>query len=351
MVHPIPQSPDEFTPELLTALLREADPDVPRVRSLVVEPMATYAITATLARVRATYDVSSEPHPPESFVWKRSLDDSNGRMSFLRGYRNEVAFYRDIAPLARTRVPTCYYADLDEQTGTHILLLEDVDGAHTSDTKSGATVEQARAFLHEIGRLHGAYWGRQTTSYFANTEAYVEFYRSMLDPGLAYLEPYLDTELRGVGAKVSDHLARWMTRLAGRPQTIVHGDAHGGNVLFTAGGLSECVILDWQGWHGDAGMRDVSRFLTLSLATPVRRSAEEALLDTYVDALAADGVSYPLPEARGDYWIGVAMQWVWAATFIRHEPLWTDELRALMHALVPRALEGLRDAAAAGVFE
>jgi hypothetical protein len=108
VAHPIPQAPQEFTPALLTALLREADPGVPRVRSLVVEPMDTHAITSTLARVRATYDESPEPPPQESFVWKRSLDDSNARMSFLRGYRSEVSFYRDVAPRSRTRVPACY---------------------------------------------------------------------------------------------------------------------------------------------------------------------------------------------------------------------------------------------------
>ena len=45
------------------------------------------------------------------------------------------------------------------------------------------------------------------------------------------------------------------------------------------------------------------------------------------------------------------MQWVWAVTFVQHEALWTDDLLALMTVAVPRALEGLRDAAAAGVFE
>ena len=349
MAHPIPHSPQEITPELLTALLLEADPSVPAVRSVSVEPLATDAITSTLARVRATYDVASESLP-DSFVWKRSLDDPDGRRAFIRGYRNEVAFYRDIAPGTSIRVPACYYADLDERTYAHILLLEEVDGVRTTDTEKGATLEEARGFLSEISALHGAYWGRETASNYANTDAYVEFYRSMLRRGLEYLDPFLDAELRSLGSKVGDHLARWMTQLAGRPQTIVHGDAHGGNVLFTAGAPSECVILDWQGWHGDAGIRDVSRFLTLGLATHARRADEDALLDTYVDALTAQGVTYPRSDARRDYWIGVAMQWVWAVTFVRHEARWTPALRALMQTLVPRAMEGLRDAAAAGVF-
>src|SRR6185295_20218606 len=68
---------------------------------------------------------------------------------------------------------------------------------------------------------------------------------------------------------------------AAGPLTVIHGDAHAGNMYFCDG---RAGLLDWQVVQCGQGMRDVGYFLTNSLATALRRAHERELIATYLAA-------------------------------------------------------------------
>ena len=80
------------------------------------------------------------------------------------------------------------------------------------------------------------------------------------------------------------------------PHTVMHGDAHPGNVYFRNG---EAGLLDWQAVRRGHPSRELAYTLVTSMTTADRRAHQRDLLDDYRRALAAAGG----PELdRDDLW-------------------------------------------------
>jgi thiamine kinase-like enzyme len=81
------------------------------------------------------------------------------------------------------------------------------------------------------------------------------------------------------------------------PHTVMHGDAHPGNVYFRDG---KAGLLDWQAVRRGHPSRELAYTLITSLTPEDRRSAQRDLLDDYRRALAAAGG----PDLdRDDLWL------------------------------------------------
>ena len=70
------------------------------------------------------------------------------------------------------------------------------------------------------------------------------------------------------------------------PHTVMHGDAHPGNVYFRDGAAG---LLDWQAVRRGHPSRELAYTVITSLTPEDRRSAQRGLLDDYRRALAAAG--------------------------------------------------------------
>jgi Ser/Thr protein kinase RdoA (MazF antagonist) len=71
-----------------------------------------------------------------------------------------------------------------------------------------------------------------------------------------------------------------------QPNTVMHGDAHPGNVYFRNG---EAGLLDWQAVRRGHPGRELAYTLITSMTTADRQTCERDLLATYRHALAAGG--------------------------------------------------------------
>src|ERR1700756_4247639 len=111
-------------------------------------------------RVRLTY-ADGETAGPESVVLKVAATDPESRQTGLAMglYEREVRFYGDIAAGLAGPVAPCYHAAVDTATGVFDLLLGDAGPAVVGDEIAGATAEQARLGVVELGRLQGPLLG------------------------------------------------------------------------------------------------------------------------------------------------------------------------------------------------
>ncbi|HSG39037.1 MAG TPA: aminoglycoside phosphotransferase family protein, partial [Thermoanaerobaculia bacterium] len=101
-------------------------------------------------------------------------------------------------------------------------------------------------------------------------------------------------------------LRRWLMELPGLEATVIHGDAHPGNVLLRSRrGLPEPVLLDWGRARVGSPLEDVSSWLqSLGYWEPQARRRHDTLLLRY---LAARGLPGFLDRRRRDaYWIAGA---------------------------------------------
>ena len=114
------------------------------------------------------------------------------------------------------------------------------------------------------------------------------------------------------------------------PNTVMHGDAHPGNMYFRDG---EAGLLDWQAVRRGHPSRELAYTLITSLTPEDRQSAQRELLDIYRRALAATGG----PELdRDDLWLRYRQ----GALYAYVAPLITAGMGGMQVEDI--ALEGLR---------
>jgi aminoglycoside phosphotransferase (APT) family kinase protein len=95
--------------------------------------------------------------------------------------------------------------------------------------------------------------------------------------------------------------------LADGTPTLVHGDAHLGN-MFVDGGTPG--FLDWAMVSAAPGLRDVAYFLGNSVPTELRRERERALIGRYAERLRERGIGLDLDAAWQQYRLQLITAWI-----------------------------------------
>ncbi len=154
----IPARPDDITPKWLTDALRSTGAITnSRVQSLTVDPVsAGQGFVTQLAQINVNYD-SPQPDAPVSLFCKiHSADESFVEYAKLSGpYIREVGFYEDLAPSTPVRTPICYYSHLDKESGTFVLLLENLEGTRPGDQVTGCNVTEAELVVKQAATFLG----------------------------------------------------------------------------------------------------------------------------------------------------------------------------------------------------
>jgi aminoglycoside phosphotransferase (APT) family kinase protein len=119
------------------------------------------------------------------------------------------------------------------------------------------------------------------------------------------------------------------------PHTVMHGDAHPGNMYFNGG---KAGLLDWQAVRRGHPARELAYTLITSLTPEDRRATQRDLLDDYRRTLAAAGG----PElTRDDLWLRYRQ----GAMYAYVAPLITAGMGGMQVENI--AMEGLRRGVAA----
>lgn len=289
---PVPATFDDVTAEWVDAALREGGVLDAQIASAIVVPMhASKGLIGDLATIHVTY---SAGEGPSAFVIKLPAANPDSRRigDMLHAYAREVAFYRHVAPQAAdTRLARCYYSGADEHVGRWAILLESIE-ADEFDFFDGATTAQANAAVDALADFHHLWWG--TKAPFAwmpgfdatgvgglqplwlnNLPVFVDKYRQVL-PG-----PTAEWVLA-----FAPQLTTWSIRAAGEPLTMVHSDYRIDNLVFQG---DQVTMIDWQTAMRAPAAMDLSCFISTSLSIDDRRTAEDTLIDRYLNQLTAQG--------------------------------------------------------------
>ena len=279
----LPLDAEGLTPEWVTHALSARHPGV---RVCAVEMLSQRASTNHHVRLGLTFDERAGA-PDTLFCKMASLDAQHRAAIGATGMgAREARFYRDLAPSLSMRIPTCYFADADDD-GAFLLLLEDLGttGCTMSDGTWGVPRDLAPAALADLAALHVQF---EDEAQLATIRPWV----SMNPPGAS---GFTSTMLRHVVDTHRDILSDAYVAVAemyiadpvqvdalwhsGR-QTVIHGDAHICNVFFDGPRVG---FLDWGLLAVSTPMRDVTYFLTVAMDPDDRRAAEVDLLHHYLD--------------------------------------------------------------------
>ena len=199
----------------------------------------------------------------------------------------ETRFYSQLAP-ELTGLPKAYGSALDPLTGRFVLVLEDLaaDNCEFPDTLHPLDRDQAGAIVELLARLHATFWDRPPGW----------LYTASADSASLLTGPLLKTSARRIAERSNipveagrfiDDNYRAVARLIDTPpHTVMHGDAHPGNIYFRNG---EAGLLDWQAVRRGHPGRELAYTMITSMTTADRQACEREVLDDYRRALAAAG--------------------------------------------------------------
>ena len=235
----------------------------------------------------------------------------------------EARFYAGLAEATGVHTLRAVYADVDARTRHGVVITEDVvaAGGQFLDARSPYSPEQTAQSLAELARMHAHSWGSNDLAaepWLASRLSTYFAYRGV-DDIQANFEGPVGVD---VAPEVADaqRLAHALGVLAARGEgpgwTVIHGDAHVGNLFLDAGGAPGLV--DWQlVQRGHWGI-DVGYHIASALTTPDRERAERDLLAHYLECLRSHGVDPPgWDDAFDAYRAGIAYGYfMWAITLV-----------------------------------
>jgi len=317
---PIADTPEDLTAGWLTAALTTSRVlDGARVLDVTFRPIGTGQM-CDCVRLDIHYDRPTDA--PNTIVAKLPAADETSRATAkaLRSYENEVRFYQQLASELPIRTPRAYYADIDVESASFVLLLEDLAPAQQGDQLRGCSPGQAQIALQELVKLHASRWGDPALAdieWLHGDKAANRQFLATLLPGLweGFRDRYavdLSADVIQAGTALFSEIETYLLADPG-PSTVVHGDYRLDNLLFdpAPGGVPVAVV-DWQMCTDGPGMNDVAYFVGAGLGVEERRSAEADLVQGYHAALTAAGVTdYAFDQCWLEYrrgtWSGLIM--------------------------------------------
>ncbi len=284
----------------MSAALQERHPD-----TVVTEVGAADVIAGSATKVRLLVEYAANPDGlPPTMVLKTGFDPVM-RAVAAQLYRNEAAFFRSTAPALDLPLVRCFFAGSDD-VGQSALVLEDLGavGATFGQMTEPLAPEVAAHALAQLAVVHARFWGAVDAPEVAPLTAGAEGQRIVLlmllgeenwqrctDLGRFEDLPACVRDREGLAAAIFSLLAPEPDR----PEALIHGDAHLGNLWFDGAGRPGW--LDWQAAGPGRWEADTAYFLVGALEPEDRRAHERDLLAGYLDALGAAGVADP-PDAE-----------------------------------------------------
>lgn len=268
-----------------------------------VEIVDRAEVTNAHAWLRVVYSQNSAAGPTSLFC-KLLPSDPTRRVAIAQtrmGLR-EAKFYERLAPKLTLRVPEAHVVRYEEDAGgAFVLLLEDLNesGCTVSSGPESPSPDAAARALEDLAAMHLRF---EVASVREREAGWVPVPDPPSDYGSLRLQEGLDhhrdrltdafAEMAGLYIAKRDALhAVW----AQGPRTVIHGDAHIGNLFDDHGTIG---FLDWGLVVVSTPMRDVSYFLNMCLSVADRRAHERELIRHYLDVRkAADGAPISFDEA------------------------------------------------------
>jgi aminoglycoside/choline kinase family phosphotransferase len=286
---------ENLNAETLTRMLSQSIGPL-TVQDVQPTPVGTGQM-ANSYRLSLTY-ADADPAAPRSVIAKvPSTDETSRQMAATTGaYLREVQFYRQLAEVAATRTPRCYYADIAEDAVRFVLLLEDLAPAQVVEQLGGCSADRVALALGEAAALHGPSWGNPALAaadWLPVEQVWNQLGGAIGDLTSLWLDRFGDrisAEHVPVITQLAAAVPAWLATL-GEHRCLWHGDFRLDNLLFDAqNGAIPVAVVDWQSVAAAPGIIDVSYFLGTSMDAGTRAACERELVADYYRRLCGHGV-------------------------------------------------------------
>jgi aminoglycoside phosphotransferase (APT) family kinase protein len=331
--------PSELTMAVPATLVEALDPAfLSKALNRAVSSVEVVELLKTVA-TKVRFAVTLADGSREAYCLKGLLDVDAGTLAAGSTCVLEGDFYLKLASLLNVQVPQAVAVVTDRGTQQSVLIMNDLitAGGQFCSALEPFTADQAAESIQQIANLHagshlmaGLDWVRPRASELARmSHINADILQGLLDdPRGANLSPKVRS-----GARLIAGMKALADVSESRPQFLVHGDAHAGNIFRTKAGAG---LIDWQVLQRGTWAIDIAYHLCAVLPVEIAESEERRLLNTYLDMARAQGLTLPGTELAWLQYREAVMYgyFMWGITR-RVEPaireLFTDRLgRAVM---------------------
>jgi len=213
-------------------------------------------------------------------------------------YLKEVRFYQRFRSDSSLPIPHIYFAEIDEQSGYFLIVMEDLADARMSRWFA-ESVDDVTVALTALAEIHAKYWNDRmlnTLSWLARAddENQCSQYKGLLEQLLPPAKIKFASLLSDYSWSVLDAwLTNWESvRLATSQgaKTLVHREADMRQMFFPTSRMNRFVLFDWQSPEIGWGSMDVCRMISTSLSLSARRQHEDLLVKIYARQLRENGI-------------------------------------------------------------
>ncbi len=314
----IPGSHREMSAEWLDAALRSTgNLAEQRVVSVDVEPLdPKYGRSSSLAVIRPGY---SGDGPGPKALFAKFVSEIEGNRRFVQEFdlfRYEIDVYRLLAGKLPVQMPRYYYGRYEQDNDTAILLTEAVSGELTVDQapearRKGLTPRTQRVALMPLAELHSQWWNSPRLdnmewlrSWTATNATRLVGSSNLSSQGdlREAIKPFISHADLELFDEAPRQLSRIDQALSALPETLCHGDYHGGNMLWDSlPDATTVTVVDWQITNRGPAVRDLVYFLgaTSDKVRPFDVIHEQV---AFYHSQVSDDVKngYPLSQMRLD---------------------------------------------------
>jgi aminoglycoside/choline kinase family phosphotransferase len=205
--------------------------------------------------------------------------------------------------------PKCLHVWFDAPNDDFVLVLEDIVDGEQGDQISGASIEQARAAIDELVRLHAPLWnstqldtlGWMPRHSMESSQGTRDLLRSVFAGFATRFSSLVSAEVLELGSRLVENIDGY-DRAFPNNETVVHRDFRLDNLLFTdTPNGTNVKVVDWQTASISAGATDLAYFIGASFSPEQRREVEGELVRRYCDGLSQAGISMSWDDVWDQY--------------------------------------------------
>lgn len=267
---------------------------------------------SNIATLALTYSPNAQGACPKNLFLKMTKPDLHPEL--LGRSLHELEFYQAATKLGGDfPIPNCYDSAYDEATHLSHLLLDDLAPTHFQRPQPlPPSNHHCELIMESLARVHARWWNNPQLGHglgFALTQADSDASHQRLTDTLPKFFDFLGDGLlpqyRQAYEKImaSNFLADLSERLmALKNVTLIHGDAHTGNLMLPHDPSGRVLLIDWHLWNIDLPTQDLAFLMALHWSPARRALLEIPLLQHYHAAFCANGpTNYAWDDFYNDY--------------------------------------------------
>jgi hypothetical protein len=255
----------------------------------VLNPSLIFRSNAGIVEIH--YSINGQTHAFKCFakfapvmgtIWNKAI--FNLQLNHIKEANFNNLF---VKPDSDLPAPKVYYSEVSANTGHLCLITEFMTHSKEYVETVYETLPDEHLYMAVEGMaaLHARYWNEQSAR------------MSKLLPIDDSTVHFMDSVVAFSWSNAARTILSRSWKYMNRPQTVLHGDARIGNMMFPdATGKGRFVFIDWQAVRKGMAVYDLAYFLVLSLQSEHLQRVEEESLRVYHRHLMQRGVTGYSPE-------------------------------------------------------